>query len=178
MNESAPLGARLRIQAFLLAEGWRAWIDTMSEAYFERLGTDAADALLRALADGAGRYARAPDRAPRGLRSDSATKLIMEVNRDGRNGPDALTDEMLARAVQSACFDFAADPAIDPDVRAVLPSLQVSAMRVATAKALASVMPARATLDALDHYLREAMPAGVVWWDEPDLGVAESLGLT
>lgn len=59
----------------------------------------------------------------------------------------------------------------------MLPSLQVSAMRVAAAKSLASVMPAQATLDALDHYLREAMPAGVVWWDEPDRGVAEYLGL-
>lgn len=177
MNESAPLEARLRIQAFLLSEAWRAWIDTMSEAYFESLRTDTADALLRGLADGASRYARAPDRSPRGLRSDAAAKLIMEVNRDGRNGPDALTDEMLARAVQSACFDFAADPAIDPEVRAVLPSLQVSAMRVAAVKALAPLMPAQATLDALDHYLREAMPAGVVWWDEPDLGVAEYLGL-
>ena len=177
MNESAPLEARLRLQAFVLAEAWRVWIDSIAEAYFERLRTDGADALLRALADGASRYARAPDRAPRGLRSDSAAKLIMDVNRDGRNGPDALTDELLARAVQSACFDFAADPAIDPEVRAVLPSLQVSAMRVAAAKALASVMPAQATLDALDHYLREAMPAGVVWWVEPDRGVAEYLGL-
>lgn len=177
MNPGAPLEARIRIQAFLLAEAWRAWIDTICDAYFESLRTDAADTLLRGLAEGASRYARAPDRAPSGMGSASAAELMMEVNRDGRDGPGALSDELLASSVHSACIDFAADESIDPDVRALLPSLQVSSIRVAAAKALASVMPPQTALHALDHYLRETMPAGVVWWDDPDRGVAEALGL-
>jgi hypothetical protein len=176
MSKPAPLETRLRIQAHLFVEAWQVWIESMAEAYYKRLRTSSADTLLRCLAEGASRYARAPNRPARRIRSDVASKMITEVTLDGRDGMGALVEEMLVRSVHAQCLTFAAEGVLDQDTRAMLPSLQVSAIRVAATRVLAPIMPAQVALDTLDHYLRETMPSEVTWWDDPDRGVAEALG--
>lgn len=108
----------------------------MCETCFRDMGVRSADTLLRCVAEGGSRYALAPDRMPRPMRSDQIVMMIANANESGRDGIRSQMEEMLAIAVQSACCNFADGSFIDPDVRAILPSLQVSATRAAAAQVL------------------------------------------
>ncbi len=163
-----PMPIRLQAHTRALADGWRVWIEHMTEAmiggaYSPRLRTDL---MIDALAAGAGRWAADPGARPRRAQSSRQWRKLMGP-RVGDPRDHVVLDmvEMLAGCVRGACGHIGEGLNLDQEVKAVLVPLQISALRVGVAKAFAPQLPAAVLLEALDMELRERVPGAVMWWN-------------
>jgi hypothetical protein len=167
MSINGTLPLRLQLYTSLLAQGWDVYIKTLLPESFGQAYTPQrqAEAMLTALAVGAGRWIKNPKaKVPRGL---SIRKKVERMAKQDRSIDHVELDmiESLARLVHRCCQGTWCDLELEDDARAMFVPLQLSSMRAGAAQAFADLFPASTTLAALDSLLRENAPADMSWWE-------------